>query len=306
MIFMRKTWQDIIYSPLWLLLLFVAWLPLSISYMLGDVLYIIIYRVVKYRKKVVRHNLSLAFPEKTDIERQEIEQKFYRHFANYIIETIKLMHISDEEMRKRMQFENTEIIDELTSQGRSVILLLGHYGNWEWIPSITIWLKNSRIQPAQIYRPLKNEWFDRLFLKIRSRFGSEGIAKNDTLRRLLQYKRDGIPSVIGFISDQTPSQNNIHHWVEFFGMETAVITGYETIAHKLDMDFVYLDVELVSRGYYKATCRLMEKGVDYDVQQYTIANRYMKAFEQTIRRKPYAWLWTHKRWKYTPTANTKR
>ena len=295
---MSKTTQNILYFPLYALLHLCAWLPLRLLYGIGQILYVIIYRLIGYRKKVVRNNLKSAFPEKSETERLQIERQFYHFFADYIVETIKLLHISDDDIHCRMKFENTELINRLSQSGKSVILLLGHYGNWEWIPSLTHWCDKTFIG-AQIYRPLKNKWFDRFFLQLRSRFDPIGIPKNETLRTLLQFKRSKQPFVTGFMADQTPSPSNIHHWTTFFGIQTAVLTGYETIARKLDCAVVYLDVEVVSRGHYKATFKLIEEN-PASVPEFSIADRYIQAMEQTIRRAPHAWLWTHKRWKHTP------
>lgn len=297
---MKRICQDILYAPLWLIMHLLAFLPLRVLYLVSYLLYIIIYRVVGYRRKVVRDNLTQCFPDKSVDELRKIERKFYRFFSDYIVETLKVLHISDAEMKQRMEFVDAEVVDRFTTQGRSVMLLLGHYGNWEWIPSLTMWCAcPDNIQLGQVYRTLRNEWFDRFFLRLRSRFGTRGISKEVVLRTFLQYRRDGLVSLTGFMADQTPSINNIHHWTQFLGRPTAALSGFEAIAKRLDMAVVYVDVELVKRGHYRATFRLLEDNPtacpDYD-----ITDRYMRAMEQTIRRAPHAWLWSHKRWKHTP------
>lgn len=297
---MKRICQDILYAPLWLIMHLLAFLPLRVLYLVSYLLYIIIYRVVGYRRKVVRDNLTQCFPDKSVDELRKIERKFYRFFSDYIVETLKVLHISDTEMKQRMEFVDAEVVDRFTTQGRSVMLLLGHYGNWEWIPSLTMWCAcPDNIQLGQVYRTLRNEWFDRFFLRLRSRFGTRGISKEVVLRTFLQYRRDGLVSLTGFMADQTPSINNIHHWTQFLGRPTAALSGFEAIAKRLDMAVVYIDVELVKRGHYRATFRLLEDNPtacpDYD-----ITDRYMQAMEQTIRRAPHAWLWSHKRWKHTP------
>lgn len=297
---MKRICQDILYAPLWLIMHLLAFLPLRVLYLVSYLLYIIIYRVVGYRRKVVRDNLTQCFPDKSVDELRKIERKFYRFFSDYIVETLKVLHISDTEMKQRMEFVDAEVVDRFTTQGRSVMLLLGHYGNWEWIPSLTMWCAcPDNIQLGQVYRTLRNEWFDRFFLRLRSRFGTRGISKEVVLRTFLQYRRDGLVSLTGFMADQTPSINNIHHWTKFLGRPTAALSGFEAIAKRLDMAVVYVDVELVKRGHYRATFRLLEDNPtacpDYD-----ITDRYMQAMEQTIRRAPHAWLWSHKRWKHTP------
>lgn len=295
---MKHIVENTVYYLLYGFLYILALLPWALLYLLSDALYYIVYYIIRYRRKVVRENLALAFPEKDERERRDIERRFFRFLTDYVVETIKLMHISDAEMKRRMRFENGELIDRLTGEGRSVILLLGHYGNWEWIPSLTMWCDNSRFAGGQIYRPLLNRCFDRLFLHLRTRFGTECIPKKDTLRVLLQHKRAGKPFVTGFMADQTPSPANIHHWVMFMGLPTPVLTGYETLARKLDAAVVYIDVELLSRGRYKATFKLVDEH-PVDTDGFPIADRYMEAMEQTICRAPHAWLWTHKRWKHS-------
>lgn len=296
---MSRRWQDILYSPIYALFYLLALLPLPVLHIIARALYIIIYRIAGYRRKVARDNIEKAFPEKNTAEQREIERNFYRYFADYMVETIKLLHISDKEMRHRMEFVNAEVVDRYTMQGRSVMLLLGHYGNWEWIPSLLMWCKRSdTLVSGQIYSPLHNKWFDRFFLHLRSRFGSVGIPQKETLRRLMQYDRDGLVSLTGFMADQSPWGNNVHHWTTFMGRDTAVITGFEAIAKKMDMAVIYVDVELVKRGFYKATFRLLEDNPKA-CPNYDITDRYIAALEKTIRRAPHAWLWTHKRWKVT-------
>lgn len=298
---MNKCSQDILYSPIYALFYILSWLPLSVLYVLARFLYYIIYYVVGYRRKITRDNIEKAFPEKSKQELLLLEKNFYRYFIDYMVETVKLLHIGDDEMRRRMEFVNADIVDNYTQQGRSVMLLLGHYGNWEWIPSLTLWCaKSDNMVSGQIYTPLRNKWFDRFFLHLRSRFGTKGIAKKSTLRELLHYRREGKVSLIGFISDQSPERHSIRHFTTFMGRETAAITGYEAVAKKLDMAVVYIDVEIIKRGYYRATFKLLEDS-PASCPENDIVNRYMQALEQTICRAPHAWLWSHRRWKYSPS-----
>lgn len=293
----KETLQNIVYSPLYLWFKLHALLPLRVLYLLADLLYVPLYYVVRYRRKLVFENMRNSFPDKSEKELRRLEKQFYHHFCDYIVETIKLLHISEREMRRRMIFEQAEIIDRLLAQNRSIILLLGHFGNWEWITSIPLWFHHPDTFLKQIYRPLDNKWFDRLFLKLRSRFGTSCIAKKDTLRAMLEMKRSGRPSVTGFMSDQTPSPTNIHHWTRFLSQDTPVLTGFEKIARKGDFAVLYADVEIVRRGYYKATIREITLKPN-ELPEFEITDRYTALMEKTILRNPWAWLWTHKRWKY--------
>ena len=278
-----------------------ALLPFSLLYILSDVLYFFVYKVAGYRLKVVKRNLAFSFPEKTDKERLAIEKEFYHHFCDYFVETIKLLHISDKEMQKRMKFENMELVKELMKDGNSSLMFLGHYCNWEWVTSINLQFRNEDKLLGEIYRPLKNKAMDDLFLKIRSRFGPLAIAKQDTLRTIVKLRKEGQQILIGFMADQTPSLPNIHYWTPFLNQDTPVFTGVERIAKQTGFSVVYLDMEKVKRGYYKGTVRLISDKPKAE-PEYSITESYIRAMEKTILRNPAYWLWTHKRWKRTREA----
>lgn len=289
---MNKIGYYIVYSILYLH----ALLPFSILYLLSDILYIPLYYIVRYRVKVVRQNLQNSFPNKTKKELREIERDFYRHFCDYFVETIKLLHISDEEIQKRITFKNIDRLKDVMKGDRSCILYLGHYGNWEWVPSITLQFDDNTLL-GQIYRPLTSKIFDEIFLKIRSRFGSISIAKNNTLRTIIEFKKDRKKVLLGFMSDQTPSRANIHYWTTFLNQDTPVYTGVERIAKKTDFAVAYLDVQKIGRGMYECEVKLITDNPKSEPEFY-ITETYIREMEKTILRKPAYWLWTHKRWKY--------
>lgn len=241
-------------------------------------------------------NMKNSFPEKTDHELKELEKQFYHHFCDYFVETIKLMHISDEEMQKRMVFKNVDVIKDGMKDGNSCLLYLGHYCNWEWVPSINLLFPDNFLL-AQIYKPLKNKAFDDLFLKIRSRFGSLGIKKDDTLREIIRQRRAGNQMLIGFISDQTPSVRNIHYWTNFLNQETPVFTGVERIARQTGFAVAYLDIQKVKRGHYVAECKLFS-GNAKNTKEFELTETYIREMEKSILQNPAYWLWSHKRWKH--------
>lgn len=289
---MNKILYGIVYS--WMFLH--ALLPFRLLYILSDILYFWVYKVVGYRVKVVRTNLSNSFPEKTKKELRTIEKEFYHHFCDYFVETIKLLHISDEEMQKRMKFENIELVKDLMKDGNSAMMFLGHYCNWEWIPSINLHFKGEEKTLGQIYKPLKNKAMDDIFLKIRSRFGSLGISRYETLRVIVRLRGQKKQTLIGFMADQLPSINNIHYWTTFLNQESAIFTGVERIAKQTGFAVVYLDMQKEKRGYYKATVRLITDKPKEE-PEFSITETYIRAMEKTILRNPAYWLWTHKRWK---------
>ena len=293
----KETSENILYFPLYFYFWLHALLPLKILYILSDILFFPMFYIVRYRRKLVYQNMKDSFPEKSEKEIRRMEKAFYHHFCDYIVETIKLLHISDKETRKRVKFHNTEALQEIVDNGGSCLMLLGHHGNWEFVPSVTLWMRKGSVIFAQIYRPLKNKWFDRFFLKLRGRYHSECIAKQDTLRSILRYKSSGRPSITGFMADQTPSPANIHHWVNFLNHDTPVFTGVEKIAHKVGFSVFYFDVEKIKRGYYSVTIREISKNPK-ETEEFEITNKYMEMMETTILRAPEYWLWTHNRWKH--------
>lgn len=291
------------YKPLEWILTAIAYLPTGAIYILSDMLYLLIFYIVRYRRHLVDKNIAESFPEMSRQEQKKIIRNFYRHFCDYFFETIKLHHISDEEMRRRMTFENIELIDRLLADNQSIVAYFSHCGNWEWATSITLW---TQLRPeqgcifGQVYRPLTNEWFDRYFLRLRSRFNSRSYPKKSVLRDLIMLRKEGLPAMTGFMSDQKPSHNDTHHIVKFLNHPTAMITGTEVLARKLGMTVVYMDMEKLSRGHYHITLRLIAEHPD-QMPQMAITDTYTRMLETSIRRNPAIWLWTHNRWKYKVT-----
>ncbi len=287
------------YGMLGLFLRCMAWLPFGVLYLLADIVYFLIYYVVGYRRRVVEQNILESFPDESVKWRRDTVKKFYRNFADYIVETIKLLHISDEEIMKRMEFRGIGMMDDFLASGRSITAYFSHCGNWEWAPSVTLHSSlagRSDVAFCQVYRPLRNEWFDKVMLTIRSRFGSLSFKKYQVFRDLLMLRRDKITSITGFMSDQKPSHGDAVHVVEFLNHPTAVITGTATVAHRLSMAVVYWDMEKLSRGHYRITMRLITDDAS-KMDPMEITDSYVLMLETTIRRNPSIWLWSHKRWK---------
>lgn len=294
-------WNKIQYALIYSWVKIHALLPMRALYVLSDILYVLVYRIIRYRVKVVRKNLTNSFPEKSEAELLKLEHEFYHHFADYIVETIKLAHISLEELQRRAYLRNPELVDQLMAEGHTCfILLMGHYGNWEWFSGSTSRFKDSRIY--QIYRPLSNKAFDQLFIHLRTQFGSYGIKKQDTVREVIQLKKDKTPCVVIFIADQTPSRNNLHYWTTFLNQDSAILTGPERLAKKLNLPVIFLDTKQVKRGYYTVDMKLLTDHPK-DTPDNWITEQYARLMEKCILRNPAGWLWTHKRWKYNRTDN---
>lgn len=291
--------KQLLYAPLGWLIHLLALLPLPALYCMADVVYFFMYHVTGYRRKVVEKNIRDSFPDKDDEWHRRTVKEFYLNLADYFMETIKLLHISDDEMSRRMEFEGLEDVDRLLGSGRSVLAYFAHCGNWEWVPSITLHcraMSDPKVRFCQVYRPLRNQWFDAMMLKLRSRFGSYSIRKNGVLREMLTMRRDGIASITGFMSDQKPSHGDDVTILEFMHHPTAMITGTATLARRLGMAVVYFDMQKPSRGHYRLIVRhITDDASTWDADELT--RTYASLLEETINRNPAIWLWSHKRWK---------
>ena len=299
---MKKTLDNIAFWAIYGIWYLLSLLPMWVHYLFSDILYLIIAHVVRYRHRVVWKNLSTSYPDKSEQELKKLQRQFYRHMCDLVAETIKYTTISDKNIMRRMTFKGSEQVAEILNGGQSVALLLGHYGNWEWVSSLVLWLRplvNENVIMGQIYHPLENKVFNRVVLKTRGRMGSDSVAKNDTLRWILGNKRNGHPTILGYINDQVPKWENIHHWLTFLNhKDTPVFTGIERIVHSQNQAAVYVDVKHVGRGRYECeyhviTCHPEQMG------EFELTNIYFQRMEQTINRAPQYWLWSHNRWKRT-------
>lgn len=285
-----------IYHILFFLLYLLSLLPMRLLYLLSDCLFFPLFYVVKYRRKVVEKQLEECFPEKSMQERRAIERQFYHFFCDYLVEVIKLFSISKKEMMRRMKFVGIEQVREELKDKKFCFLYLGHYCNWEYIASLSYWL--PEIHCGQIYHRIYNQAFDDLFLKLRGQFGAESILMKDTLRRILTLRGQEKKVMIGFIADQLPKWENMHHWTTFLNHDTSFFIGAERIAKQVDAALYYVDVERVKRGYYQVRFRLMTLHPK-EFPDYELTDQYVRLLEESIRRQPAFWLWTHKRWKRT-------
>jgi len=281
--------------------------PLGILYRISDLLAPIVYHVVRYRRKLVRRNLSESFPDKSSKEIRRIERQFYRNFTDNFIESIKLLGISDSEMRRRVVFEGMDRVNEYFDQGKTIIAYFAHTANWEWAPSITLWTDkklDEEVAFAQVYRPLRNKRFDRLFLRLRSRFGSHSFKKATVMRDIIRLRRDGMPSITGFMSDQKPSHGDPGHITTLLNHPTAMISGTEQLARRLGAAVVYMDMVRTSRGHYRV--RIIDMTPDAShTQPGELTERYTSLLQQTIEADPSGWLWSHNRWKFPVTLPSK-
>jgi KDO2-lipid IV(A) lauroyltransferase len=278
------------YGSVWTITL----LPLRVLYIFSDLLYLILYYIVGYRKKVVRTNLGNAFPEKTDAERRTIEKKYYRHLSDMFIETVKLIHLSEKKNRERLIINNPELLSRLYSEGRDVIAVLGHYNNWEFM---TILPKLTDYTIISVYRPLKNKYFDQLINSFRGRYGHILTPMSSVIREIISHKKNNIHTFTALLSDQTPAKADIHYWTKFLNQGTAVYLGAEKIATKYGMAVIFMNYQKVRRGYYSITYELICNNAA-DMPEHAVTEAHVNRLEEIIREKPEYWVWSHRRWKH--------
>lgn len=292
---MNKILEKILFS-IWYVF---AKMPACIHYFNSTWLSLLLFYVVRYRRGVVHRNIAASFPELTDRECWIIERRFYLHFCDILVESVMYLGMTEKTIRKRMRFINAEALNESARRGKTCGVYLGHYANWEWVSSLPLWVDKNVITPVQLYHPLENKVFDNIIGYTRQRLGAKNIPVNESLRHIVRYRREGKPLAIGFIADQVPMWNNIHHWLSFLNHpETPVFTGPERLMRQLDMDVYYLDVRQVKRGYYTAEFKLMTDNPN-SKPEYWLTERYNMLLEETIRTSPALWLWSHNRWKRT-------
>lgn len=272
----------------------VALLPFRVLYLLSDVMYGLLYYVLSYRKKVVMNNLRASFPEKSEQELNKICKDFYHYLCDMFLETFKTLTISKEAMVKRCAFtpETIALFNQLAEEKKSVILVMGHKGNWEWAGnSFSILLQQ---QLYVIYHPLSNKGMDALMYKMRTRFGTKLYAMQDTFREMVKNRKE--INATAFIADQSP-QPATAHWTTFLNQDTPVFKGTEKIAQKMNYPVVYVAVNKVKRGYYSVEASILIENPTNEAEG-VITDVHTRKLEQDIIAQPSTWLWSHRRWKH--------
>ena len=243
---------------------------------------------------MVKENLALTLPHLSVEERKKIEKKFYQHMCDMFLEMIKTMSISPEEMEKRFTVTNLDLVQEYAEKGKSVILVASHYASYEWLLTIN---RKIAFQGVAVYKKVANPYFDKLVRKIRSKYDTELVETKKAIPTMAQNQRDGILSMYGLASDQSPKLDRIFHSMKFMGIEVPVHTGAEMLAKKYDLSVVFVKVNKIARGYYEATfVSLADNPNDYE--NFEITEKYLKEVEKQIYEAPEYYLWTHKRWKH--------
>lgn len=272
--------------------------PLEFHFLFSNFLYWLIYSLVGYRKKVVRKNLNAAFPDKNEDEIIQIEKEFYRGFADMFIETLYFSNLWKEKDKSRLELVNVELFYEQVKNGRNVIVLTGHFGNWEYMQ---LFQNKIREKTFFVYKKLNNKTFDQFYRSLRERVAIP-IEMRETYRRLMHENQFKNPWGALFISDQRPAASDLNNWVQFLNQDTPVMTGTERIAHKTNAVVLYLEVKRIKRGYHRASFEMLLVN-PRETAPLEITTRFMQRLEKSIVEAPAQYLWSHNRWKFRKLNN---
>lgn len=268
-------------------------LPFSVLYVVSDVLFVVSFYVLGYRKSVVQKNLKNSFPDKSRKELKQIEKEFYANLCDYAVETIKLLTISGEELKKRMVYKNPEIVNQFSEKNQSILLLTSHQFNWEWL--LTSGCLYLPLGVDFVYQRQSSETFNEFSLMGRTRFGAYPVERSKVAREAV--KRKNILRGIAIMADQFPGHHNHKkYWTNFLNQRTAFYLGLGQLASLTQYPAVFYGIKKIKRGYYEAEGFVVSRP-PYEKESQQIVEDYITATEQIIRHQPAGWLWSHNRWK---------
>ena len=284
-------WQALSFYLLYPIIYLIASLPFWLLYKVSDFLFVIL-KLSGYRRKVVIENLKCSFPEKTEDEIQSICNAYFRYLCDLTIETFKTLKMTAQESAEHCVFHHPEWLKKLREENKSIILVMGHYGNWEWAgPSITL---ETKYQLVVIYRPLSNSYFEKMMVGMRTRFGTEITPVNQTLRDMVANRNR--VTATAFIADQYPPAG-VKIWTNFLNQDTGFFNGPEKLAAKFDYPVVYIHMNRLQRGMYEVIPELLVQHPK-ETSEGEITEAFSKRLEKDIIDNPVIWLWSHRRWKH--------
>ena len=279
------------YPLIWVLSI----LPLRVLYFISDIIYILLYHIIGYRKTVVRQNLKLSFPEKSAEELLKIEKKSISHFIDTFMEMIKTFSISERDILNRITIENPEEIERLIKNNKSVIIISSHYANWEW--AVHLMVKLVDCEGFGSYAKIGNKYLEKKIKKSRGKFGANLVLNTRFIRKMQKNDDKKIQAIYGFLSDQSPQIKKAVYWNNFMGIRVPIIIGPELMAKRFDYPVIYLQTDRIKRGYYTSKITILTEN-PRKLPDYQITDKFIKILEGQIREKPEFYFWTHKRFKH--------
>ncbi|MBT4344716.1 MAG: lysophospholipid acyltransferase family protein [Flavobacteriales bacterium] len=270
----------------------ISLLPHSFLYIISDVLYLLIFRILSYRKMIVFENLKNSFPKRSKDDLKNIMSKFYHHLCDLIVESLKGFTISENELKKRLIVRNPELVNTYAENGQSIILVGAHYNNWEIVAqTLGIYSKHKCIG---IYKPLSNKFLNKKIYESRSKFGMGLVSMKESKSSFID---DGIPKAVIFGSDQNPSNPKKAYWLKFLNQDTGVLFGAEKYSKDNNWPVIYATINKIKRGFYEVVYSLVTNNPK-DEPYGKITEDFTKLIENDIVNNPQYWLWSHKRWKH--------
>jgi Kdo2-lipid IVA lauroyltransferase/acyltransferase len=286
--------KSVLYHSAYALIWLITLLPLRILFLISDFMFVLLYYLIRYRRKVVMKNLVNSFPEKSQQEISTIARKFYRHLTDTFVELVYPLNMRKSEHSRRYKFKNTSLLDDLYKQDRNILLMMSHYGNWEWL---SILPEFTDFTSLAIYKPLQNKKFDKLIHDLRGKYGVIGVPMESTLRSLIRYEQKREPVIMFSLADQRPQWKTTRYWARFMNQDSAILAGAEKVSRRFNMAVIYLKVSKVKRGCYEIefvpVCIETDRAVKFE-----ITRNYLDIVETVIKERPEYWLWSHNRWKY--------
>ncbi len=270
-------------------------MPFALLYLLSDIVSFVLNYGVKYRRKVVEKNLKNSFPSASDKELKQMRNGFYTHFTDVFLEFFKGLTISKQEIEKRINFENINLLRDELDKDQPILLVLGHHGNWEWIIH---YLNINKLNSDIVYKSLSSSFFDNLTNTIRTHFGTQYLTllrKEEAVRATLERRK--LTRILILAADQVPGVDSAH-WITFLGQDTGFFRGPEKFALQLNYPVYYMQMIRVKRGFYTLSCKKIAQPPYHSVKEGDILNVFAQHLEQTITAHPSQYLWSHKRWKY--------
>lgn len=280
----------IVYPFAWLF----SRLPMRILYMISDVLFFLIYHVFGYRKEVVLKNISYAFPNKSLEEKKQLSKEFFKHFTDILMESVKGFTMGKDEILKRYQYKNPELLNSFVKEGKSIALVGAHLANWEWCVNLPLLTK---IPVNGSYNQLRNPYFEKALKKSRERFGIIGIKTFETVKVMMSNYQNNTQGIYILLSDQSPLVEKTFYWTEFFGVRVPVHTGLEMLSKKFDLVVINHHTKKIKRGYYETEFELITQDPK-SFENYELTEKYIRITEKNIKKNPENYLWSHNRFKH--------
>ncbi|MDT7831541.1 lysophospholipid acyltransferase family protein [Flavobacteriaceae bacterium S356] len=269
-------------------------LPMRVLYIFSDFFYVIFYHIIGYRKKVVYDNLKTAFPNKTEKELKTIQKKFFRHFTDIFMESVKAFTITQKTIQKRYTYKNPEVVNDIVKKGKNIALVGAHQANWEWSTSLPLVLD---ITVFGAYTKLANKYFEKVVKDSRMKFGVIGYKTSETIKSMKKNYDNGVRGLYLLLSDQSPQVHKTHYWSEFFGVKVPIHTGAEMLAKKFDLVVINYVSKKIKRGHYQVEFELITE-TPKEFENYQITDKYLEITERNIQAQPEYYLWSHKRFKH--------